>query len=208
MPEKTLRVLAGIELRSLAWLTVAQPPDGAVSMGFTDQAFIVPGVQSSMVVDGDMHIQAVDLTTLHTKQALTNPHFTFHPPNHAHLRANAQNYLAEELVMMGMQVEADGRVPWVTFTSRRLPLLSAYAGPRSEHDLILHPQRAECSIELRAEFIASLEWQPRAAGLLLDHVESWPCVTPDAMVAEWHLHLQAAEVPARDSATFTWFQQH
>jgi hypothetical protein len=197
----------GFESRGLLWMTVGQPKDGAVSIGFLDGEFCVPGLQSQMEFEGAIHVQQVDFGG-RSQQELTDPHFTFHPPNRIHLHASKENYLAEELVMRDLELVDQHRVPWLMLVSKDVRLLDVDKSQRTDNRLVVATEIKECSIAIAIDFIESVDYRRDRQGRLLDQVVRWPCLNPQLMVSEWLLHLTADMVPPRDCATFTWYQQH
>lgn len=210
MPEQ-IRIVVDIDssLRKFLWLTVDQNPDGAVSVGMSDGEFTVPGITSEVEVDGVTHRN--DLTFVGTRpdREFLNPHFTFHPPNRMHLRADNANYLAEQVVMMDLQLMQEAQIPWLTFVSKKVDALTAQGRPRRDignRQLVVRPASIDCSVRLSIDFIRAAVDKQEQPDALLDHVECWPSRNPQSEVPIWCLHLTAHQVPARNSATFTWHQ--
>jgi hypothetical protein len=209
---KQIRVLIDCNgsLRSFLWLSIDQGDDGAVSVGTTDRHFIVPGLTSELDQEAVVHVQQVDLTERGIRD-LTNPHFTFHPPNHIHLRANEQSYLAEQLVMMDLQLLQETRIPWLTWVSRRVSDLQAVRPGRistADEQVVVRSPDSNCSIHLNIDFIRSSGDAGKQAELLLDHVVCWRAPNPQSMTPMWCLHLTAQAVPPRDTTVFTWHQSN
>jgi hypothetical protein len=172
---KDVRILIDFkgDLRNLVWLSLQD--DESISVGFSDRAFMVPGFVEELVVDGQVHPNVVDLQAHLGVQALTNPHFTFHPPGYVHLRANNQDELFAGLLMIDMIVEQEGRFPWVRFLSSPVKELSPFRGVRdptkTEFVRFLAPSD-DCSIELGIDFVhAKQEIKAKASGF--DFLTEW-----------------------------------
>lgn len=97
------------DLRNFVWASLQD--DGSISIGFSDRSFLVPGLAGELVLDDTVHRSHVDLVASHGNEAVTNPHFTFHPPGYVHLRANGHDELFAGLLMIDLMVEQDGRFP-------------------------------------------------------------------------------------------------
>jgi hypothetical protein len=69
---------AGVR-RNLIWISLQD--DGAISVGFLDRPFVFEGFTSELELDAGMRESApADLRATHRLEAITDPHFTFHPP--------------------------------------------------------------------------------------------------------------------------------
>ena len=191
--------------RGLLFLTVDQGDDGAASLGLFDPEFTVPGLTSTVDVDGESHVTSIDFAHRDQRE-LSGPHFTFHPPTRMHLRVNGRDYLAAQLVMMDLQLLQDGRIPWLTIVSKRVNLLPFIGEPAKARQLLVKCS-PESSIAINVDLIASMDHRAGRRGDLLDEVVRWPARTLQSMVPEWFLHLTADQVAARPVATFTWHQQ-
>ena len=111
-------------LRSFAWVSLLD--DGAVSVGFLDKTFRVPALASKVEVDGVVHRQTVDLKSIHGNEAISNPHFTFHPSAYYHLRANGEAELFSGLLMVDLVVQNEGVLPWIRVISNPVASLSRF----------------------------------------------------------------------------------
>ena len=157
-----------------------------MSVGFSDRSFLVPGFADELVLDDVAHRSQVDLLASHGIDAVTNPHFTFHPPGYVHLRANGHDELFAGLLMIDLMVEHDGRFPWIRFVSNPVETLTPFSDSRVKGtvDIIrLLAPSTRCSIELAVDFVAPgttpvrpaagfetyLEWQNRVLHLHAHH---------------------------------------
>ena len=144
------------------------------------------GWTGKLVLDDVVHRSQVDLVASHRTEAVTNPHFTFHPPGYVHLRANGHGELFAGLLMIDLMVEHDGRFPWIRFVSNPVETLAPLSGSRAKGtaDVIrLLASSRQCSIELAVDFVAPgsiavpsaagfdarLEWQGRVLHLYANH---------------------------------------
>ena len=83
--------------RNLVW--ISWQDDGAISVCFLDQTIIVQGFASERELDDGMRqAKYIDVQTRHDLEAITDPHFTLHPPAHFHLRSGNNPPLLEALV--------------------------------------------------------------------------------------------------------------
>ena len=128
----------------------------------------------------------MNLEAAHGVEAITNPHFTFHPPGYVHLRANGQDELFAGLLMIDLMVEQDGRFPWIRFISSPVETLTGFQGGRgtgnAEIIRLLAPS-GKCSIELAVDFVSPgatfstqtgrfetfLEWHNRVLHFVAHH---------------------------------------
>ncbi len=114
---KELRIVVDVEgtRRKLLWMSLQSPTPTkreAISVGFADRAFRVPGLESRVVLEDVVHAASVDLRERHRTKALTNPHFTFHAPAWMHLRANGEERLTSQFIGgMDLALETQPRVP-------------------------------------------------------------------------------------------------
>ncbi len=153
--------------RSLAWVSVLD--DGSVSVGLSDRYFRVPTLSSSIEVDGVAHHHTVDLASLHSADAVLNPHFTFHPSARYHLRADDRPELFSGLLMVDLVVASEGRLPWVRAVSGAVSSLKQYEPPpgRTLEYVRLPLPTEECSVELAFDFVDS-SVGPSGKSLLVD----------------------------------------
>jgi hypothetical protein len=187
----------GSERRKFAWLTFTDI-DGkvSISIGFADRAFFVPGFVSHVPLpDGSYRLDLVDLRSAHRPAALTNPHFTFHPPAALHLRAPAERFILDQFVMMDLQVADSGRVPCLSLRSARIDKLPIHQSSRPGTEIIsIEPETVSVSVALEVDFIDGPARGAERSGGLLTRVFEW---------RGWTLQLVADAIAPLESATFT-----
>lgn len=150
---RLLTEYAGI-LRSFAWISLLD--DGSVSIGFLDKNFAVPALGSEIEVDGIMYQQVIDLEASCGKEAISNPHFTFHPAAYYHLRANRKKELFAGLLMVDLVVESEGVLPWIRLVSnpvKRLEKFIAAPSGRRVEIFRLQLENEEPSIAIEVDFV-------------------------------------------------------
>jgi len=201
-----IRILVDVPdtLRKFLWIQLAAPTTNkreAISVGFSDAAFVVPGIQSQMMLGNQIHVAEVDLRAQRGEAPIANPHFTFHAPAWMHLRANGETVLLEQLVCMDLAVSQQHRVPWLRFFSKVTRDLAAYAGTRAGaiEEIVATPQSPDDSIAVRLDFVDDPDRAAEQSGDLVNRIIQWH---------EWLLHLAIDSCPPRDTSTFVWLQQN
>ena len=121
------------ELTSIIWVSLQD--EGSISIGMSDRTFAVPGFVSQMEIDGTVHQSHVNFEGKLKKKAITNPHFTFHPPMYVHLRANNEDELFAGILGVDFIVEAEGRMPWIRFVSSSIKELKPFTKARDDKDI-------------------------------------------------------------------------
>jgi hypothetical protein len=178
--------------RAFAWLRLLD--DGSISVGLSDRLFTVPALASEVMINSVVHRQTKDLKTVHSEQAVQNPHFTFHPSAYYHLRANGEEELFSGLLMVDLVVQEEGRLPWIRAVSNVVTELKPYQSARSgqSSEIIRLPLPNEKrSVELAVDFVAPatnadtaknfrVEWGGRAIEVSARHV------TPQKPTLWWH----------------------
>jgi hypothetical protein len=143
-------------LRSFAWVSLLD--DGSVSVGLLDKDFRVPALASEVEVDGVVHRQTVDLRSAHGDEAISNPHFTFHPPAYYHLRANHKAKLFSGLLMVDLVVQSEGVLPWIRAVSNPVAKLGRVQGsphkPQVEVVRLQLPSE-DLSVSVEVDFVAA-----------------------------------------------------
>lgn len=189
-------------------------PDGSVSVGLADKAFVSPDFNAQNFVWSAFNrlplkynVQS-DAATL---KPIRNPHLTFHPPNWFHLkglkglRGSEEKRLWEGIGDLEIMLRQDGQVPWVRFVSKRvsdlpsagLPERPDRAKPYEIKSLEIKPQSDQSSIGLALDFVSS--------GTVLDEHEFLA-----SAIIPWQgysLHIHATELPAQ-VATLAWLHQY
>jgi hypothetical protein len=112
------------------FVSVSFQDHGSISVAFSDRSFLIPGFVEELDLDDVVHRSQVDLEAAHGLEAITNPHFTFHPPGYVHLRANGQDELFAGLLMIDLMVEQEGHFPWIRFISNPVETLTVFQGAR------------------------------------------------------------------------------
>lgn len=171
-------------LRSFAWVSLIN--DGSVSVGLLDRAFRIPALASEVVVDRVVHRQTVDLKSLHGEEAISNPHFTFHPSAFYHLRANGKAELFSGLLMVDLVVQSEGVLPWIRAISSPVTNLKRFKGlPSGQQVEVVRFQlpSENYSVSVEVDFVGPnaregadpkdlfLEWGGRTIRVRAFHVE-------------------------------------
>jgi hypothetical protein len=205
MPEIRVLVHAVGIRRKFLWIQLLppHPPQTreAISVGFSDAAFVVPGVVSSVSLNTETYVTTVDLRERCGQAAISNPHFTFHAPAWMHLRANGEQPLLEQLVCLDRVVPQQGRVPWLRFLSGVVSELPEYNGTRAKDvsELIVVPDASDVSIGVRLDFVDHPRRVSEQPGELGNQIIEW---------YEWKLHLAIDAHAAHPTSTFTWLQEN
>ena len=142
-------------LRSFAWVSLLD--DGSVSVGLLDSAFRIPTLASEVEVDGVVHKQTVDLRSAHGDEAISNPHFTFHPSAYYHLRANGEAELFSGILMVDLVVQSEGMLPWIRAISNPVANLKRFQGspPGRQVEVVrLQLPSEDHSVSVEVDFVA------------------------------------------------------
>lgn len=137
--------------KNLLWMSFQD--DDAISLGFLDQAFVFPGFTSERELEDEK--ENIDLRSTHSLAAITNPHFTLHPPGYFHLRSGNNPPLLSGLVW----TEPDRQElvsPWIRFVSNPVETLShvrPFTPSRSTRIQTLHFASDDCSIAINVDFV-------------------------------------------------------
>lgn len=147
----------GIEPRSVGWISLQ--PDGAISVGLNDRAFVSPTFRARNFVWNLYNRVTLEYLIPHspdTLEPVPNPHLTFHPPIYFHLRANGKDELFAGIAEPRLMLHADETVPWLRFVSKPINELSRASAPRSPKkttvETITVPD-ANCSFGLGVDFV-------------------------------------------------------
>lgn len=147
----------GIEPRAVGWISLQ--PDGAISVGLNDRAFVSPTFHARNFVWNYYNRVTLNYLVPHSPDALEpvpNPHLTFHPPIYFHLRANGKDELFAGIAEPRLMLQADEAVPWLRFVSQPINELSQASAPRSTDkttvETITVPD-ANCSVGLGVDFV-------------------------------------------------------
>ncbi|MBE7436753.1 MAG: hypothetical protein HS100_22770 [Anaerolineales bacterium] len=143
-------------LTSIIWISLQD--DGSISIGMSDRTFLVPGFTSRIEIDGAVHQNHVHFEGKLKKKAITNPHFTFHPPMYVHLRANNEEELFAGVLGVDFIVEAEGCMPWIRFVSSPIKELKPFIKVRDDKDIeivrLLIPSN-EISLGIGVDFVSN-----------------------------------------------------
>lgn len=167
------------------------PATSFISVGFCDRAFLFPGFVSEVERNGSLVREEIDLIAKHGPEAVENPHFTFHPPAHFHLKSENDAVLLEALVWT--EPEPGHEVsPWIRFVSNPIRDLLYFKGVPHGRTAELHtlnPQNEDCSIAVHLDFV-SAPGNVYRDGAKIAHFISWGGVT---------LRLYAYSVPPQEA---------
>ena len=141
---------AGGELKGLLWISFL--PRGWISVGFTDNAVLMPSLVSP---SGPSEPAVLDLEMAHGRPSIVNPHFTLHAPGHCHLKSQNGTVLFEALVWT-MPGPGQTVRPWLRFVSNPIPKLPRYTavahGRTAEVHELTSPDE-EASVAIHMDFI-------------------------------------------------------
>jgi hypothetical protein len=123
---KNLDFTYGGRVVSVAW--VSFQPDGSISFGLRDRTFVLESarVRSNLWnAYNRIQIQYVAPNVAEPILPVANPHFTFHPPVHFHLKSNSQRASEDDQIFSGIadvQITLTQQVemPWIRATSAPL----------------------------------------------------------------------------------------
>ncbi len=173
---KSVAAICGGVTKRLAWLSFQ--PDGAISFGLRDRAFVPKRLRVSQGIWNAYNRKrarfeiGIDSAASDT---VMNPHFTFHPPGLLHLKGNEdRSTLGEDIFRAVARVEVavdqDGELPWiraVTAPLRSLPAQGSRTDGIMEDEWTLMIPTRECSVCIAIDFI-----RPTAVGQM-DHESCW-----------------------------------
>lgn len=196
-----LNVIAqGIEPRSVGWISLQ--PDGAISVGLTDQAFVSPTFRARNFVWNLYNRVTLEYLVAHTPEALEsvqNPHLTFHPPIYFHLRANGEEELFAGIAEPRLMLHDDDTVPWLRFISKPVGDLILATPPRDPEktmiEIVTVPS-VDCSIGVGIDFVRATHAE--APSFLLSR-----CFDS----GEHRIHLFVEALPPQ-IPTLAWYHQH
>lgn len=142
-------------------------PDGSVSIGLSDRAYVSPKFRAQHFVWSMFNRAKIEYVVESDPTALEqirNPHFTFHPDSHIHLTANGPgktHKLFEAIAPVALMLEDQERVPWIRATSGPLSQLRE-SRPRPgnvpSEELTLRVADETLSVAINVDFV-----KPRAA---------------------------------------------
>jgi hypothetical protein len=186
--------------RAVAWISLQ--PDGAVSVGLVDRAFISPKFHARQFVWNAYNRVTLQYLVPHSPDelvAVANPHLTFHPPIYFHFRANNDEELFAGLAQVEIMLQQDGRVPWVRFVSkpvRDIPQVKTPRDPTRTETLTAKLESTDCSLGIGIDFVR--RENTTASGSVLDHFMD---CGPN------RLHVFCDQLPPQE-ATLAWYHQY
>ena len=183
----------------VGWISLQ--PDGSISVGLSDRAFVSRRFQSSIdLFNADNRI-TLDYLVPDAPDALrtvANPHLTFHPPMYFHLRAPKDDMQFEGIAEVDLMLADQDCVPWVRFVSRPVCDLPVSRGPRdaAHTEVVDVPVTSDgCSIGLAVDFVRPGTADP--SGRLLDRF---------ADCCQVRIRLSCEVLPPQE-ATLAWIHQ-
>ena len=185
---------------TIAWVSLQ--PDGSISVGLADRAFISPQFHARQSVWNAYNRVTVQYLVPHSPNELatvTNPHLTFHPPIYFHLRANNDVELFAGIAEVEIMLSQDGRVPWIRFASkpvRDIPLAQPPRDPDRTRVLHVPLVSPDASVGLSVDFVRPAEDRP-SGGLIDEFVDC----------GQNRLHI-SCEARAAQQASLAWYHQY
>jgi hypothetical protein len=177
---KVIRFLVndGRQVLNFAWASIQ--PEGSLSVGLADRLFTLTHITESVAVGGEPIKRTVDLVSLYGLEAVTNPHFTYHPPVYHHLRRNDQRELWAGIMDVPLMLTEGREIPWIRLESNPVHTLRPFKGSRSNN--------VEHELEINAAPAMSV-------GVAFDFAPKGLCLAEPA--SKLVIHLPACDVVAR-----------
>ncbi|MDP3716963.1 MAG: hypothetical protein Q8T13_04255 [Acidobacteriota bacterium] len=186
--------------RSIAWISLQ--PDGAISVGLTDRAFVSPRFHARQFVWNAYNRVTLEYLVPHSPhelQAVTNPHLTFHPPVYFHLRANGDSELFAGIAEVEIMLAQEGHVPWIRFVSKPVSQISRSGNPRHSNrteSVKVPVESSDVSIGVAIDFVL-----PGAAGAAEAVAERF------VDCGQNRLHIRCELLPPQEP-TLAWYHQY
>lgn len=187
----------------IAWVSLQ--PNGDISVGLSDRAYVAPRFQSRLFVWNAYNRQTIEFAVPSDPTGLDrvrNPHFTYHPPSWFHLKADRISKgeaLFEAIGDMGIVLAQQTEAPWIRAISSPLRDLRS-AGLKWQRvptgDLPVNVTSEDISIQTAVDFI-----RPSAVGLD-DDLTTWTFVWGSVGIRV-RVSLTVPRV-----ATLGWFHSH
>ena len=196
----TINAATAVSEHTIGWISLQ--PDGDVSVGLADRAFISPLFHARQFVWNVYNRVTVEYLVPRSPERLRpvrNPHLTFHPPIYFHLRANNDEELFAGIAEVETMLAQDGRVPWVRFVSRPVREMEPASAPRDpERTTVLRVPIASTavSVGLAVDFVRP--GANAASGGLLEHFV-------DCGKNRLHVMCEARE---EQRPTLAWYHQY
>lgn len=154
-----LTLCASLEGRSyrIGWISLQ--PNGDISVGLNDRAFIAREFAAQQFVwsaFNRIHVAYLVPDDPRAEKPIDQPHLTFHVPAYLHLTSKGSRVTFEAIADIALAVDQQGEVPWVRFTSRPLSgLKEAKGGSRdvAQRNIEFAATAADRSIELAVDFV-------------------------------------------------------
>lgn len=184
----------------VGWISLQ--PDGSVSVGLADRAFISPRFHARQFLWNAYNRVALQYLVPHSPndlRAVTNPHLTFHPPIYFHLRANGDEELFAGIAEVEIMLAQDRHVPWLRFVSKPLADMSTAAPSRVPGRAVVMRvpvHSREASIGLSVDFVRR-GFDDQAGSVAEQFVEA----------GQNRLHVRCDVLPAQDP-TLAWYHQY
>jgi|GEM_PF-3521225 len=186
--------------RRVCWVSLQ--PDGSVSIGLSDRAFVSPDFRAKHFV-----WSAFNRVTLHyavpseenSLKSIRNPHLTFHPPNWFHLTANDGKRLFEAITDLKIMLDQSNSIPWIRFVSKqitKLPPAGIPLKPQLTTILSIPLNDDKCSVGIGIDFMRTASGD-EIPNTLFDQFIPWQ---------DYFLRIHAVEL-APQVATLSWFHQ-
>lgn len=185
--------------RGIGWISLQ--PDGAISVGLNDRAFVSPAFRARNFVWNFYNRVTLEYMVSHSPDALEpvpNPHLTFHPPIYFHLRANGKDELFAGIAEPRLMLHESETIPWLRFVSKPISDLSAAKPPRapdkSTIETIVAPV-SDRSVGLGIDFVRP------------DHVENPEFLWSKHFTCGEHRIYAFAELLPPQIPTLVWYHQ-
>jgi hypothetical protein len=117
---------------NVAWLSFQ--PDDSISFGLNDRTYISPRFRANIGLwnaYNRVKITYISPSTPDALEPVLNPHFTFHPSVHFHLRADRDDEIFRAIADVDIVLEQEGTMPWIRAASAPLYRLR-YGAPRPD----------------------------------------------------------------------------
>lgn len=195
-----LTVTDRLRPKRIGWIGLQ--PDGSVSVGLSDRAFISPDFKARNFVWNAYNRVTLNYVVESDTEALMpvkNPHLTFHPPIYFHLTGGKGKHLYEGIADLEIMLSQEGIVPWVRFISKPISRLPTAGVPRQGGNatvLNFNAPNSDCSIGLAIDFVRS-GYAVEKGDAALQEVINWQ---------SYQLAVSAHFLKPQN-ATLAWFHQ-
>jgi hypothetical protein len=114
---KKIRICIKCKGTLRSFLRIDLQEDGSVSIGGFDKTSKFRGFTSESQVEGQTVREYINLESQHEIKSITNPHFTYHPPNYFRLGNTKHPKLFQGLVWSTPSDLQGVSSPWLRFVS-------------------------------------------------------------------------------------------